>query len=76
MNNKTATITYSGGFHNCEPISLRVKIAGGRIGKLSEGQERKLANHFCGIPGCTCGGVYRATLIDDGGLEIIEASWV
>jgi hypothetical protein len=48
-------VTASGGFHNSGDISVIVKD-----GKLSVGQYKKLANHFCGIKSCVCGGISRA----------------
>jgi len=46
--------TFSGGFHNVGPITLRI-----RGGVLSPGQAAKLRKHFCGMTDCHCGGPSR-----------------
>lgn len=72
--NKTATVTYSGGFHNSPDMTLRVRVIernGYRIGQLSDGQRARLNRHFCGITGCTCGGTSRADA-DLGELDGLE----
>lgn len=64
-------VTFYGGFHNCGAIRVRVSeeqrndIAEGftpLYDILSDGQLRRLNRHFCGVRGCTCGGVNRATI--------------
>ena len=73
-NAKTATVTYSGGFHNSSDLTLRVRVIernGYKIGVISEGQSAKLQRHFCGISGCTCGATQR-TEVDLGGLDGLE----
>lgn len=69
-------VKLSGGFHNAPTITLRVSdsaynaikdVENGNITisewvqrYLSENQEKRLDNHFCGIDGCTCGSYCRA----------------
>lgn len=69
---KTTKLEFSGGFHNSTPIRIRLPraraldIINGEYDCLqeaiSEYQYKKLDRHFCGIEGCTCGGVMRATI--------------
>lgn len=67
------TITLFGGFHASDEINVRVgdnvyqALKRGEMsiwepGVLSNYQRRRLDNHFCGIDGCTCGGVSRASI--------------
>lgn len=66
--NKLATITISGGFHNSQQINIRLplrtwaQIMQGmdKMAALSPSQEKRINKHFCGIPGCLCGGASRA----------------
>lgn len=66
MKSKTTLIELSGGFHNTRPLRMRVKEISIHPGVntlseiLSEAQYLRASNHFCGIRGCTCGGVARA----------------
>lgn len=64
-------VTFSGGFHNCRPIRIRVNEK--QYAELQEGfysldqilstyQIKRLDRHFCGHAGCICGGVGRATI--------------
>lgn len=64
-------VTFCGGFHNCGAIRVRVNdeqyknINEGFYPLdeiLSEGQIKRLNRHFCGVKGCTCGGVLRAEI--------------
>lgn len=64
-------VTFYGGFHNCGAIRVRVsEQQGSDIAEgfypldeiLSEGQMKRLNRHFCGVKGCTCGGVIRASV--------------
>lgn len=66
-------ITLSGGFHNSKPINIALAdntVAALKRGEisitdyhvLSRAQRIKLDHHFCGIRGCECGGVARATI--------------
>lgn len=69
----TKKITLSGGFHNCSPINIYLptlvadSLKKGEISitdyhVLTRSQRQKLDRHFCGIPGCKCGGVARASI--------------
>lgn len=64
-------VTFYGGFHNA--ASTRVRVSDEQYNELregfypladilSEGQMKRLNRHFCGVRGCTCGGVNRATI--------------
>lgn len=64
-------MTLSGGFHNAGAIRVRVNEQQYNDLKegfypldeiLSEGQMKNLNRHFCGVKGCTCGGVMRANV--------------
>lgn len=64
-------VTFYGGFHNAGSIRVRVNDEQYNDVKegfcpldeiLSEGQMNRLNRHFCGVKGCTCGGVMRATI--------------
>lgn len=64
-------VTLYGGFHNAAAIRVRVNEQQYNDLKegfypmdeiLSEGQLKRLNRHFCGIKGCTCGGVHRAAM--------------
>lgn len=66
---KTVKITLSGGFHNSNPV--KVVIPADSFESLKDGYEtiqgvltdtqlRRMMKHFCGVPGCSCGGVRRA----------------
>lgn len=64
---KTKRITLSGGFHNSRNIRVQVPAdfhpATDRlIDVLSETTIERLNRHFCGIRGCTCGGLQRANV--------------
>ena len=68
---KTIALTFSGGFHNSSEITIRVLRAqwiktetqGMPLeDALSEHQQRKLENHFCGISDCCCGSFRRADM--------------
>jgi len=64
---KTKTITLSGGFHDSGEIRIKVPAdfhpAIHSIQEaVSESTRKRLDRHFCGIRGCTCGGVQRATV--------------
>lgn len=65
------TVKFHGGYHNCPEIRIRVNDK--QYSKLKEGfcsleevlskyQMRRLEKHFCGVEGCLCGGVSRATM--------------
>lgn len=69
-------IYFKGGFHNSSETYVEVSdkaydafddVADGKEGLtewvnnyLTESQEKRLDNHFCGIKGCTCGSYARA----------------
>lgn len=64
-------VTFSGGFHNCGAVRIRVNdeqyndIKEGfyPLGEILSGyQITRLNRHFCGVRGCTCGGVLRADI--------------
>ena len=68
---KTTKITFFGGFHNSSAATIRVSNE--TANDIREGfcslsecltsyQLRRLNRHFCGIKGCTCGGVMRASV--------------
>lgn len=68
---KTTKITFFGGFHNSNAITIRVSNE--TANDIREGfyplsecltsyQLRRLNRHFCGVKGCTCGGVMRAEI--------------
>ena len=61
------TITLNGGFHDSTPINVKVPNDFDPKNELldyvvSKKVLKKLSHHFCGIKGCTCGGVSRATI--------------
>ena len=63
-------ITFYGGFHNSEEITINIKNKEGikrmingeshPLDEVSDYQRKKLDKHFCGIKECACGGVIRA----------------
>ena len=64
-------VTFFGGYHNCGAV--RVRVNDEQYHELKEGffpldevlssyQMTRLNKHFCGIDGCTCCGVLRATM--------------
>lgn len=64
-------VTFYGGFHDCGAIRVRVNEAQYNELKegflpldevLSNGQMKRLDRYFCGVKGCCCGGVLRATI--------------
>lgn len=70
-------VTFSGGFHNCQAITLHMNFKEEafedyiehRIGlkefiddNLTSYQRKRLDRHFCGIKGCTCCGWRRAEI--------------
>lgn len=66
-------LTLYGGFHNSKPIRIDVpetvaaRLKSGEVSLtdhhvLTRAQRIKLDRHFCGIRGCKCGGVLRATI--------------
>lgn len=69
---KTKKVTFWGGFHNSNGITISVDenqiqdLKPGFFGlsdllwRLSSSQLNRLSRHFCGVPGCRCGGVYCA----------------
>ena len=64
---KTKLIELSGGFHNSSAIRVRVPAdfhiaCDTLIEGVSELAYERLNRHFCGIKGCTCGGVQRASI--------------
>ncbi|HPS30199.1 MAG TPA: hypothetical protein PLZ43_08085 [bacterium] len=72
MSVATTKVLLSGGYHNSEPISLRIgypaeniklAIATGNFSDLlSAYQLKKIERNFCGISGCTCGSYTRADI--------------
>lgn len=68
---KQIQLKLSGGFHNVAPIYENVSEDAycdfeNELANLSEifseEQRERLNRHFCGIPGCTCGGFLRAEI--------------
>lgn len=68
---KTTKITLFGGFHNASAITIRVSNETAKdihegfhplFDCLTSYQLRRLNRHFCGVRGCTCGGVIRADI--------------
>lgn len=69
-------IFISGGFHNSSETHVNVSkeaydafddVVNGKMSEvgwcerwLTNNQEKRLWNHFCGIKGCTCGSYIRA----------------
>lgn len=71
MMDKKIKLTLYGGFHEVGPINIIVQhqdalsIMDHEVSLsevLSESQKKRLEKHFCGIEGCCCGGVMRATI--------------
>lgn len=67
---KVAKITLFGGFHQSDSINAIIKesdledLKSGNISMedaLSPSQLERLNRHFCGVEGCSCGGVRRAS---------------
>ena len=67
---KVVKLTLFGGFHQCNEINAIIKesdfedLKKGNIGiedALSYSQLDRLNRHFCGVEGCSCGGVRRAS---------------
>lgn len=67
---KTVKIALFGGFHQSAAINAIIKesdledLKSGNIGiedALSSAQLERLDRHFCGVEGCSCGGVRRAS---------------
>ncbi|MBD5384874.1 hypothetical protein HDR69_00395 [bacterium] len=67
---KVVKITFFGGFHQSNEINAIIKesdfedFKNGNIGieeALSYSQLERLNRHFCGVEGCSCGGVRRAS---------------
>jgi len=56
----TVKVRFGGGFHNSADKIINIKINQIGEGFLSEYQRKSLDRHFCGIPNCLCGGLYRA----------------
>jgi len=64
---KTKLVTLSGGYHEVEAVRVRVPLhfdprhdqVWGYVGGETYA---RLRQHFCGLPGCHCGGVTRATI--------------
>ena len=63
-------ITFFGGFHNATAININA--TDNQVNDLKEGfyslseiltdsQYKRLNRHFCGVRGCLCGGVIRAS---------------
>lgn len=66
MSEVMARIEVSGGFHDADPIMVRIPLRVwasqmSYLSMLSDGQRKRVQKHFCGIPSCTCGGAARAT---------------
>lgn len=66
-------LTLYGGFHNSSPIRIDVPEKVAHLLKIGEvsltdyhvltrAQRVKLDRHFCGVRGCLCGGVARASI--------------
>ena len=67
---KNVKITLSGGFHNSNPVNVIIPAYSYEClkdgyetlqGVLSDCQLSRLMKHFCGVRGCCCGGVRRAS---------------
>lgn len=65
---KTKIVEIWGGFHNqMNPIRIRVPFEWSKREQnieevVSEATYKRIRRHLCGISGCTCGGIYRATI--------------
>lgn len=58
-------ITAQGGFHGAEVIKFwvnRSRLGLGWPHMLTDSQRKRADRHFCGISGCKCGGLDRATI--------------
>ena len=65
-----AQFLLSGGFHNSPDVIIFIKgsrpptepISDFLARKMSEEQQKKLEEHFCGIASCSCGSWTRAAM--------------
>ena len=67
---KKIKLSLWGGFHNVSPINLEISASDYETLRdheatvdevLSEAQLKRVQRHFCGVQGCSCGGVRRAS---------------
>lgn len=67
---KKIKLTLHGGFHNANAVNVHISARDYEclrdheatlVDVLSETQLAKMNRHFCGVEGCTCGGVLRAS---------------
>ncbi len=67
---KKIKLSLSGGFHNASPINVEISASDYETLRdhvatvadvLSDAQLRRVQRHFCGVQGCDCGGVLRAS---------------
>jgi hypothetical protein len=72
---KLYRVVLSRGYHNADNITVKVPYSKAMDGVtndreiidclnnvISDGQRKRLEQHFCGIQGCTCGSWTRATV--------------
>lgn len=68
---KKVKITLYGGFHNAPSVNVMIPEHSAEClregyetiqGVLTDAQLKRMMKHFCGVKGCTCGGVRRATI--------------
>lgn len=60
---KKVKLTLHGGFHNVDPINVHISARdyATLADVLSDTQLARVNRHFCGVEGCTCGGILRAS---------------
>lgn len=67
---KKIKLTLYGGFHNANSINVEISASDYECLRdheatladvLSEPQLKRMQRHFCGVEGCACGGVLRAS---------------
>lgn len=67
---KKIVLTLYGGFHNATPMNVEISASDYErlrdheatlADVLSEPQFKRVQRHFCGVEGCVCGGVLRAS---------------
>lgn len=67
---KKIKLTLQGGFHNANPVNVQIAASDYECLRdheatladvLTETQLTRMQRHFCGVEGCSCGGVLRAS---------------
>ncbi len=67
---KKVKLTLHGGFYNVDPINVHISARDYECLRdkeatladvLSDTQLARVNRHFCGVEGCTCGGILRAS---------------